>query len=92
MQFIGMCCVKNIDTKITGLTGIEWGCSDLIKFTDSDIIPVLDYEDNCEFVRFKWICPKCGQSLAGEPINCEDWVVEKVFSIKGDTPTSKPLS
>ena len=32
MQFIGMCCVKNIDTKITGLTGIEWGCSDLIKF------------------------------------------------------------
>ena len=51
---------KNIDTKITGLTGIEWGCSDLIKFTDSDIIPVLDYEDNCEFVRFKWICPKCG--------------------------------
>ena len=60
MQFIGMCCVKNIDTKITGLTGIEWGCSDLIKFTDGDIIPVLDYEDNCEFVRFKWICPKCG--------------------------------
>ena len=51
---------KNVDTKITGLTGIEWGCSDLIKFTDSDIIPVLDYEDNCEFVRFKWICPKCG--------------------------------
>lgn len=39
-----------------------------------------------------WICPKCGQLLEGEPINCEDWVAEKVFSIKGDAPTSKPLS
>lgn len=60
MQFIDMCSIKNIDTKITGLTGIEWGCSELVTFTENDIIPVLDYKDNCCVVKFKWICPKCG--------------------------------
>ena len=55
------------------------------------IIPV--YEASQWFTAcYIWICPKCGQLLAGEPINCEDWVTEKVFSIKGDAPTSKPLS
>lgn len=39
-----------------------------------------------------WVCPKCGQLLESEPITCEDWVAEKIFSIKGDAPTSKPLS
>lgn len=37
-----------------------------------------------------WLC-KCSKIHTGKPINCEDWVAEKVFSIKGDTPTSKPL-
>lgn len=39
-----------------------------------------------------WVCPKCVQLLESEPINCEDWVAEKVFSIKGDASTSRPLS
>lgn len=41
---------------------------------------------------YMWVCPKNNTIQTEKPITCEDWVVDKVFSIKGDAPTSKPLS
>lgn len=37
-----------------------------------------------------WLC-ECSKIHTGKPINCEDWVAEKVFTVKGETPTSKPV-
>lgn len=62
------------------------GCIELYSTDFGDILPMANIP------YCVWACPKCGQLLAGEPINCEDWVAEKVFSIKGDASTSKPLS
>lgn len=74
--------VANFDVQ----TGLATYTTDL-----GSIIPTHDVSQG--FITcYLWICPKCGQLLAGEPTTCEDWVAEKVFSIKGDTPTSKPLS
>lgn len=68
------------------LTGLTMYTTDF-----GSIIPV--YEVSQWFTAcYIWVCPKCCQLLENEPINCEDWVAEKVFSIKGDAPTSKPLS
>lgn len=73
--------VANFDM-LTGLTIYTTDCGDGILISDvsQKFMPC-----------YIWICPKCGQSLTDKPINCEDWIAEKVFSIKGDTKTSKPL-
>lgn len=31
-----------------------------------------------------WVCPKCGDLQTFKPITCEDWVVEKLFNVRGD--------
>ena len=74
--------VANFDV-LTGLTIYTTDCGDSILTSD-----VSQKFISC----YMWVCPKRDQLLAGEPINCEDWVAEKVFSIKDDAPTSKPLS
>lgn len=76
-------CLPNANFDIqTGLTIYTTDCGDGILTSD-----VSQGFMSC----YIWVCSKCGQLPAGEPINCEDWVAEKVFSIKGDTKTSKPL-
>lgn len=54
----------------------------------NDIIPAIHLADNKNY----WECFKCDTVVDKNCITCEDWVTEKVFSIKGDAPTSKPLS
>lgn len=67
-------------------TGLTMYTTDL-----GSIIPVYDVSQ--EFIScYMWVCPKNNTIQTEKPITCEDWVVDKVFSIKGDAPTSKPLS
>ena len=69
-------CSPNISWDV--LTGLQ-RCK-----TDFD-----DYIILCIQLGF-WICPKCCTENQ-EYINCEDWVAEKVFTVKGETSTSRPV-
>lgn len=60
------------------------GCIELYTTDFGDIIPLNDISQGF-IICCVWICPKCGQLIASKPIDCEDWVVDKLFKVKGDT-------
>ena len=48
--------------------------------------PMSDFlkEHNLTDEDTAWVCPKCGDLQTLKPITCEDWVVEKLFNVRGD--------